>query len=306
MSKSNLLPAGLPAGIPLARGHAGKSVQAEYSRPALFLTAIPDRTLAIVPPRAPPRASVASEAEKVLRSFNTWAFKREQPSDPQRMLATIARYIELNAPVSFILYWGKGPRCSLGHWDIECLDFLNTLARRVQQVYPPGAAIKLILTDTHARLNGHPETAIAHYFRDIERQACARDFATCWLSDLTKMPGLGARCTDENPVPEDMLQSLLACASKWYRGNGSPEQGAVDYYRMNMLEKRAVEISNPHSIFITFNGSKLRKLFPPHLPIFYMYSLRRGTSTKPWFLPSDAKLCGALICDCARLQENPA
>jgi hypothetical protein len=39
----------------------------------------------------------------------------------------------------------------------------------------------------------------------------------------------------------------------------------------------------PHSIFITFNGGKLRCLFPTRLPIFYMYSLRRGVSIKPWF-----------------------
>jgi hypothetical protein len=45
----------------------------------------------------------------------------------------------------------------------------------------------------------------------------------------------------------------------------------------------------PHSIFITFNGSRLRALFPEHLPIFYMYSLRRGFSAKPWFVASDSE-----------------
>ena len=44
------------------------------------------------------------------------------------------------------------------------------------------------------------------------------------------------------------------------------------------------------SIFITFNGSEFRCLFPERLPIFYMYSLRRGVSVKPWFLPPVAAL----------------
>src|SRR5262249_39787820 len=58
--------------------------------------------------------------------------------------------------------------------------------------------------------------------------------------------------------------------------------------RMNMQEKRAVERAFPSSIFITFNGSLLRALFPEQLPVFYRYSLRRGTSVKPWFLPDEA------------------
>jgi L-tyrosine isonitrile synthase len=109
-----------------------------------------------------------------------------------------------------------------------------------------------------------------------------------------------------DPLSAEILQNLLASASKWYRGGGSREQGAADYYRMNMVEKHAVEIAHPHSIFITFSGSKLRSLFPPHLPIFYMYSLRRGASTKPWFLPFDTELCSASTCHCSRLQQQPA
>ena len=43
----------------------------------------------------------------------------------------------------------------------------------------------------------------------------------------------------------------------------------------------------PRSIFVTFNGSQLKSLFPEGLPIFYMFSLRHGISDKPWFLPPD-------------------
>jgi L-tyrosine isonitrile synthase len=57
-----------------------------------------------------------------------------------------------------------------------------------------------------------------------------------------------------------------------------------NYYQMNMVEKRAVELAFPRSIFVTFSGSELRSLFPKHLPIFYMYSIKRGVSSKPWFL----------------------
>lgn len=114
------------------------------------------------------------------------------------------------------------------------------------------------------------------------------------MGDLTK----AAEADNTSPlidetVPEPTLQRLLASAMKWYRGNGSCEEGALEHYRMNLVEKRAVEGAFPDSIFISFNGSEFRERFPQNLPIFYMYSLRKGISIKPWFLFPDTAACDA-------------
>jgi L-tyrosine isonitrile synthase len=228
--------------------------------------------------------SVASDA--VLRTFNTWAFKREQPSDPALMLRFVTYAMAVGEPISFVLYWGKGPRSRLGPPDLECLDFLTSLARRVRTVYEHGAAVRLILTDTHATLNGHSGASMSTYFADVEADARQRGFDTCRLSELTR--AVADVAFADEPVPGETLRRLCDSAKKWYRGTGSIEDGAREYYRMNMVERRAVELAFPHSIFVTFNGSELRDLFPRSLPIFFMYSLRRGISTKPWFLPAEA------------------
>ncbi len=81
----------------------------------------------------------------------------------------------------------------------------------------------------------------------------------------------------------------MASAEKWYNGGGTVEEGALRYLRMNLIEQRVVERAFPDAIFVTFNGSELRGLFPRQLPIFYMYSLRRGMAVKPWFLPAEPK-----------------
>lgn len=246
--------------------------------------------------------AIGAQAEKVLRAFNTWAFKREQPSDRQLMLRVIAQAITEQAPVPFVLYWGKGPRHESGTHEIQCLAFLAAMAARVKDVYAHGAAIKLILTDTHAELNGHSREHIRQYFDDIERLAEQRGFRTCWLGHLVKAAGnLAAAAPLEEAVSVEMLGKLMASAEKWYRGGGTAQDGALSYLRMNLIEQRVVERAFPGSIFITFNGSELRALFPRQLPIFYMYSLRRGVAVKPWFLPSESKNDG----DVSASQENP-
>jgi hypothetical protein len=235
--------------------------------------------------RPPAKAAVTANAEKVLRAFNTWAFKREQPSDPQLMLQVIANAMTQQTPVPFVLYWGKGPRSEAGAPEVECLDYLAALASRVKAAYPLGTAIKLILTDTHAELNGHAREAIAKYFEDVTRLAAQRGIETCWLGQLVKAAGQFATAAPlEDIVPTETLSKLTASAAKWYRGPGTSEDGALTYLRMNLIEQRVVERAFPQAIFVTFNGSELRCLFPKQLPIFYMYSLRRGFGVKPWFL----------------------
>jgi len=235
---------------------------------------------------SPRNKSIA--AQRVLRSFNTRAFRRERPDNPDLMLQIISEAISCNEPLSFILYWGKGPRHYVGEPEIKTLDYLAALARRVREAHVPGAAITLICTDTHAELNGHSRQDIRAYFDDVAIAGRQRGFESCWLSEL--MRAAGAAPSEELAhvdVPKEILPTLCASAMKWFRGDGTAEQGAIQYYQMNMSEKLVVELAFPRSIFVTFNGSALRALFPSCLPIFYMFSLRHGISDKPWFLPSN-------------------
>ncbi len=220
-----------------------------------------------------------------MKSFNTRAFRRERPDNPELMAEIISETIVRNEPVSFILYWGKGPRMHAGAPETACLDYLAGLFARIGRIYAPGCRVTLIFTDTHAALNGHSEQSARSYFDDVTTSAHGRGFHTCFLSSLmqTNDPSAGV---SEASMPPELFQLLCASARKWYRGGETVEQGALRYYQSNMLEKRAVERAFPRSIVITFGSSKLRDLLPNHLPVFYMYSLRHGVCDKPWFLPS--------------------
>jgi hypothetical protein len=234
--------------------------------------------------RRAPRASVSPQS--VVASFNTWAFKREQPDTAAGLLAQVAKSLVLSQPVSFVLYWGKGPRNEAGDKEVACLDFLGQMQARIRQVYAPGAQITIVFTDTHAALNGHKALDAATYFRSVAAILPQSGYDFCHLGSIVRAarPLLMDFDSEAEPLDPLLQADLVTSAQKWYRGPGSAEDGATAYYRANLTERKAMELSFPDSIFVTFNGSALRGIFPDKLPIFYMYSLRKGFAVKPWFL----------------------
>ena len=223
-----------------------------------------------------------ANADLVLRAFNTWAYKRQQPDNVEILQRDIETAIAARKPVEFCLYWGKGPRNNITHAEIECLDYLKSMGERIAAVFEPGARFTLIFTDTHARLNGHSNDAISHYVEAVRQAAEERGFKSCFLGDLVAQAE-AAGC-EPAPVPLHLLDKLSVTAAKWYRGGGSVELGALRYLEMNMIEKRAVEHAFTGATFVTFNGGEMRDLFPDNMAIFYMYSVRRGVAVKPWFI----------------------
>ena len=224
----------------------------------------------------------------VLKSFNTRAFKREQPDSPELMLQIVADSIARHEPVPFVMYWGKGLRPVLAPPERACLDYLASMVGRISNAYSHGGKLSLVFTDTHATLNGHSVESIRSYFEDLTQTAKDRGFAVHLLSTMMTNSGIGPDSETATLMPSaDLLASLRVSASKWFKGEGTAEEGAIRYFRANMVERKVMEVVFPRSIFVTFNGSQLRPLFPDLLPIFYMYSLRHGVSDKPWFLPPD-------------------
>ena len=232
------------------------------------------------------RQSVNTRAtpRDIVNAFNTWQFKREQPDNLEELIKTTAHAVDQGRPVPFVLYWGKGQRDNVDVPEMQCLDYLTKLTNKIAEVYPPGAAITLILTDTHAELNGYSQHSISQYFASVEREADRREITTVLLSSITRaVPEPSTPCAAE-PISSEHLSELIRSAEKWYRGGGSPEHGAISYYCANMVERDAVEQMYPTAIFITFNGRSHRFLLPGALPVFYMYSIRKGVAVKPWFI----------------------
>jgi hypothetical protein len=223
-------------------------------------------------------------AAKIISSFNTWSFKREQPDSFSKLEAVVRGRGEASAPLHFVLYWGKGPRTDAGPAEERCLDFLATMRNRISAAYAASATYTLIFTDTHAALNGYSEFEYASYFRSVQRLLPDGSFDHCRLSRLVDEARMRIAGEVLSPVDDEWVAQLQTTAAKWYRGAGDARDGARLYAQANLVERRAVELAFPSSIFATFNGSRSRRLFPERMPIFYMYSTKKGVSVKPWFV----------------------
>ena len=230
------------------------------------------------------RKSPSATPQNIVNAFNTWQFKREQPDDLEALTKTVSDALEDNRPVPFILYWGKGRRDDVEAPERQCLDYLDKLSDRISEIYPVGAEITLILTDTHAALNGYSEDSISRYFSAVTAESRRYGIATVLLSQIVQDYPSEPMLDAVAQISTDQFAELVRSAEKWYRGSGSPEQGAMAYYRANMVEKAAVQQCCPSAIFVTFNGSSHRFLLPSGLPVFYMYSIRKGVAVKPWFI----------------------
>src|SRR5262249_54459490 len=95
----------------------------------------------------------------------------------------------------------------------------------------------------------HSPQIIRSYFAGVTIAARQRGFESCWLGEL--MRAAGAAPNEDLAhldVPKEILPTLCASAMKWFRGDGTAEQGAIRYYQMNMSEKLVVELAFPRSI----------------------------------------------------------
>jgi len=121
-------------------------------------------------------ATLSSQAETILASFNTWNFKREQPKNLKKFMEAIDQAISQNAPIPFVLYWGKGEKTLPDGAEKQALNQLRKISESIMETYPLGAKFTLIFTDTHAEHNGYKAKEIEEYFKEVEKLAKGFDF----------------------------------------------------------------------------------------------------------------------------------
>lgn len=223
-------------------------------------------------------------SQKIIEQFNTWSFKREQPSDEAALQKIVNESAVVNKPIQFVLYWGKGERDGISKPEIDAFSMLKSISDRIETVYKPGAEFTLIFTDTHARLNGYSINETEQYYQTVKDLADKQSIKSIFMSKIADfdLDNLIFQ-SKEVQVDDEVLAVLGESSGKHYKRSSDHLLGAKLYYIQNQIEKVEVEKRFSNHIFITYSGSVLNDIFPK-LPIFYMYSTEKGNSQKPWFM----------------------
>ena len=226
-----------------------------------------------------------SDSDEVLKAFNTWAFKREQPYDISLLRSFVSHAVRKEVPVSFIAYWGKGPRNEIADPDLQCLPYLQQMMHRIDTIHKPRSELHLLLTDSHARLNDHKARSINKYFKAAEAAAHQRGFSSCRLQSPTAYMQLAPKMIFSQDLehPKELLVELKKSSTKWHQGGKSVGVGAKRSFDMNIVKRRVIEKICLTSVSITLDSSDTCVLFPNKLPSFYMYSIKNGVDLRPWF-----------------------
>lgn len=222
-------------------------------------------------------ATLNSKAEKILATFNTWQFKREQPQNAQSLLAAINKAMDNDQPIPFVLYWGKGEKNLPDTREEKALDQLKKISEHIRTIYPKGAHFTLIFTDTHAEHNGYSLDEIESYYKYIEKLCQPHRFDFIYMSKVCPLQPVNAK----GHIPKSVLRILTDSSQKHYK-KSDYQKGAREYFQINQTEKQKIAECFADCIFLTYSGSDLNILFPD-LPIFYAYSTCKGCSEKPWF-----------------------
>jgi asparagine synthase (glutamine-hydrolysing) len=225
-------------------------------------------------------------AQKVLDSFNTWKFKKEQPNTEEKLIESILQNIRKKQPIKFVMYWGKGDREYVSDIDLMAIERLLDFKSFIKKEYPKGVELTFIFTDNHAKLNGYSSEGATAYFNSVRKEVEKHGIKNILLSELVEYnEDKISKDADNVLINDDLLNNLVKSSERHYK---HPENnylvGAKIYYLQNQFERKAVEQKFGDNIFLTYNGNEVDGILPTKLPVFYMYSYRKGFSEKPWFM----------------------
>lgn len=209
----------------------------------------------------------------VQRALKSQKFNRYEPY----------RIEEVNErELRFVMFWGALGKQIADDRDNETIRFLNEYRRRIEESGGK-VEIKVLLADSHARMNGIDDLTTYTYLQNVKELLEKKGFKVEYLSSLWKKWGLDKttinRDADAAKITDGKLAECLRRASERYF-RGDPEQGYKVYYIMRRKERKHLEHEFKGHVFLTFNNPLFREILPD-MPTLHIRS-KKGSSKPPW------------------------
>lgn len=191
-------------------------------------------------------------------------------------------------PLKLFYLWGLHKKCRINEFDEAALLFLSSIFSHIENIMfglSRTVEFTLVLSDSHAVLNGIPDDCIQSYSNDVRKWASSSGWSTKFLSELWDAYGLTQTMINEEAetIPDTAINDLLHSFATKYFSSADKMIGAKRYQVARLMEKSIIEKEFAGYIHLTAADTRLSSL-QPSLPHFHVWTVKRGSSKKPWFM----------------------
>ncbi len=246
-----------------------------------------------------------SPAEEIYAAIATQKHKYRrcglQPGDQERITEIFDQALEDGSPVELLMFWGQGQRDYVAAPEEMAAEFLAIALGNISSRISNDVVLNLVFCDSHIKFNGY------EYSEEYQKQVTQliRDKFAEQSGNLVVKPHLMSEVAGYTPTKDgksfkqyqefegmaasveldpELQRSLTFAAMKNYKGQiEDPELAAKNYYLLNLFENGPLAEKFEGSIFLTYNNRLHKYITPEGMPTFYMNSLNKNTSMKPWF-----------------------
>lgn len=227
------------------------------------------------------------ELAKILASRQ---FSRDIPYREDAMRRILREVLLAHRPLPMVTFWGAGAKGAMDDADRGALAQLEAMLKAIKKKHAQGAALTVLLSDEHARLNGFDPASYLPYLAEVRAALEAMGAACVSVKDAWDAWGMTA---------EQIFSELRLRNRKhpgWWKdvpfrasledaaaglGHENPTASAQRYHIMRTMESTHLTASFPDHVFLTYSSDEAQRILPD-LPTLYVW-VTKGTSHVPWF-----------------------
>ena len=229
--------------------------------------------------------------DDVFSRFNQRKYRRAQPSCAESIKQIIHESTFVGKPIRLLMYWGCGKRGSIDDIDRVSLGRIKEMLDNATLLEEVSCQFTIMLNDMHSTVNCVPKEHYKPYYGQIAECSKSHGFDVIYQSDIWEACNLNIddviAASTSNDFSEawkelSIREKLIEQAHKHFRDRDK-EQGARQYFAACRAEAQPFADYFSGCAFVTYNGPAF-DLCLPNLPKLYIFSHKKGSAVKPWFM----------------------
>jgi hypothetical protein len=227
-------------------------------------------------------------AAALARLYAVRFFRSRYPITPD-LCELVSRAAQATPPELRALYiWGAHEKEVPDQADQDTLSHLRSLLLRMESVLGLTVSLQVVIADVHGTLNQVSPERSGRYAAAISNHMRERGWHVQWMSDLWRDAEITLERVEEVAVGLDVASDaprLLRFSGRHFRGS-SADEGARRYLAARLLERPVLSRHFRDHIYLTPVEPSL-DFVQPELPIFHVWTRKKGCSAKPWFTTAE-------------------